>query len=346
MGRKQICLTERKYIEEQLEELRLHEADPERSGDPPSVPLIAKVLRRPPKTVYAEIQRNGRRVSGDPEAPFKVMHFRYSAFDADALARSRRASARGLRKPDAVQSQAHALLSDGHSPGQASMTMRQMGVPVSHVWVYRLAHTLIAAGKLTVECCLRRRGRKSRAPRAEVGPCAYDPGRPGLDSRPDAANFRTEPGHFEVDTVVWRGRSGSALVAVDRCTRKTWVCWLRDLSSRGVLEELPRLLGGETVRSITSDNGGEFARWRELSRRLGASWHFCSPGSPKERGTVEQRIGVLRDFFPKSRALVRSDRSRLPDAVQSMNDRPMIVLGGETADAFHWERVEGKGLAA
>jgi hypothetical protein len=60
-----------------------------------------------------------------------------------------------------------------------------------------------------------------------------------------------------------------------------------------------KALGTTTVRSITRDNGSEFARHREIEQYYGAPVFFADPRSPWQRGMNENTNGLLRFFLPK-----------------------------------------------
>ena len=53
------------------------------------------------------------------------------------------------------------------------------------------------------------------------------------------------------------------------------------------------------IKSITFDNGKEFARHKEIAKEFNVKTYFTTPYTSQEKGTVENRIGVIRRFFPK-----------------------------------------------
>ncbi len=308
-----------------------------------SVPQMAARLGRNKTSLYDEIRANGDvRAGASPGARFRQSDYTYDAEVAHPRACARRARTGVDGKSDELKSAALALLAKRRSPKQASMTLKQQGRPASHVWVHRLLVYLVATGVLPLSC-RRRRGRKARAAVAPGGRAAIA-NRKSVACRPIEALLRSEPGHFEVDLMLGPRGSGVVLVAVDRMTRKMYVRRLRDRCSFRVSRAVVEMLRGTVVRTITSDNGGEFARHEAVSRRLGAGWYFCDPGDPGARGTVEHAIGRLRDYFPKGTPLPASCVRELALAADRINTGPMAVLGHETPDAYHWEMVDGAGL--
>ena len=53
------------------------------------------------------------------------------------------------------------------------------------------------------------------------------------------------------------------------------------------------------VRTITSDNGKEFAGHAAVAEALGAGFFFATPYHSWERGLNEHVNGLVRQYFPK-----------------------------------------------
>ena len=52
-------------------------------------------------------------------------------------------------------------------------------------------------------------------------------------------------------------------------------------------------------KTITSDNGTEFANHQQITHITGADFYFANPYSSWERGVNEHTNGLIRRFFPK-----------------------------------------------
>ena len=87
--------------------------------------------------------------------------------------------------------------------------------------------------------------------------------------------------------------------------------------------------------SVTHDNGTEFARRGRLRSGLGMDTWFADPYSSWQRGSNENRNGMLRRYMPK-RSEITLDMGREPrEIVDETDNRPMRVLGYRTpAEAF------------
>ena len=91
-----------------------------------------------------------------------------------------------------------------------------------------------------------------------------------------------------------------------------------------VAQAICRLLKGHNVLSITSDNGKEFAAHLSLSKKLKAPFFFADPYSAWQRGSVENAIGLVRNFIPKNDDLKRHSHLRIDTIQNNINSRPYI----------------------
>ena len=72
------------------------------------------------------------------------------------------------------------------------------------------------------------------------------------------------------------------------------------------------------VRTITTDNGTEFACHRRITRSVGAKVYFADPYSSWQKGAVENANGLVRQYIPKSTTFTNaSDMKTVMDNVVS-----------------------------
>jgi len=119
---------------------------------------------------------------------------------------------------------------------------------------------------------------------------------------------------------------------VDRASRYTLVRSVKRRTAEEVTWTAIGLLApfGPLVKSITGDNGKEFA-WHELiAEALGVDFYFATPYRSWERGTNENANGLIRQYLPKSAIL--SDLSAETESLvmDRLNNRPQKVLGFRT----------------
>jgi len=101
------------------------------------------------------------------------------------------------------------------------------------------------------------------------------------------------------------------------------------LTARAILAE-PGGLPAEARRTITRDNGGEFARHETVRKRIGLTAYFCDPHSPWQRGGIENANGRLRRGLPRKTNLGRYADADIDDVIWNLNATPRNCLGYRT----------------
>ena len=149
-----------------------------------------------------------------------------------------------------------------------------------------------------------------------------------IDRRPKAANNRTRVGDIEIDTIVSKDRKGGVITAVDRKTRYLWAKIIPDLNAETVKQALIELLEPykDSIKSITSDNGNEFAKYHDLSKALGCKYYFCHPYASWERGTVERLNRDIRMFHPKRTDFHSINEKHFQSHIDLINFKPRACL--------------------
>jgi transposase, IS30 family len=83
-------------------------------------------------------------------------------------------------------------------------------------------------------------------------------------------------------------------------------------------------------KTLTVDNGKEFAQFKLIQQRTGFSVFFADPYSAWQRGSNENTNGLLRQYFPKGADLRTLTKKRLASALERLNHRPRKCLGYRT----------------
>lgn len=155
------------------------------------------------------------------------------------------------------------------------------------------------------------------------------PNRIFIDMRQQEANERSEIGHWETDSLLFGHRRG-VNTAADRLSRFTILTKLADRSAEATATALTNRLSALPVKSITSDSGPENARHETVSHTLAAPFFFCHPYHSWEKGTIENRNGVIRRYLPKDTNLDEVSQQELNDIAWEINNRPMKCLNFST----------------
>ena len=189
----------------------------------------------------------------------------------------------------------------------------------------------VKSGRLSFEArkYLRRRGKTYKRKTRQDGR-GHIKDTVSIELRPKEVEQRLDIGNWEIDTVLGKPGTGGLVTVVDRKTRLLLAAKIEDKTATTVQAALIRLLKGVECRSLTTDNGKEFARHKEVSAALGVPVYFAHPHSPWERGTNENTNGLIREYLPKGidfRVVQSDDVLRI---VERLNNRPRKCLGFRT----------------
>jgi len=91
----------------------------------------------------------------------------------------------------------------------------------------------------------------------------------------------------------------------------------------------------EARRTISYDNGPEFAPHRNLEAALGTEAFFRDPHSPWQRRTIENTNGIFRRDMPRKTDITNYSAQDIADLAWAINSTPRKCLGFKTpAEAF------------
>ena len=154
----------------------------------------------------------------------------------------------------------------------------------------------------------------------------------GIGLRPQEAKGRSALGHWEGDAIVGAKHQGVIATMAERKSRllAARCAGVKTKSAVGAAVRDGMAAHKARRRTMTFDNGREFAGHGALAAALAARTFFADPHSSCQRGTNEHLNGVLRRFFPKGESLARVTEPELQEAVRLINNRPLKVLGWKT----------------
>jgi IS30 family transposase len=289
---------------------------------------IALALGRSPATISRELRRNR---AGETYYPGQAQRFA-------EVRRSERPLARKMDEPD-LNEHVRSRLTQEWAPEQIAGRLRQdhPGSPERHV----SAQTIYPWIEQDEDCehwrsFLRRRGKR---PRRRKNPA--ETGAARIAERPEVIEQRLRLGDFEGDTVLGPPGTGGLATLVDRKSRYTIVVKIQSKDADHVhrkLKERLRDLDEEHRRSITFDNGTEFARCHRLEKHLGMKLYFADPGCPYQRGTNENTNGLIRQYFPKGTDFRDISHDEVRRVEYLLNNRPRACLDFRTPTEVFFEK--------
>jgi IS30 family transposase len=160
-----------------------------------------------------------------------------------------------------------------------------------------------------------------------------------IDRRPKIVDRRSRIGDWESDTL--EGGKGKGLLAthVERKSRYTVAVKVADKSAltvtRATVKAMRRIPAGKR-KTMTMDNGKEFAGFAQVEQQLGVRTYFAHPYHSWERGTNENTNGLLRQFFPKGTDFTQIADSEVDRVERLLNNRPRKCLGYRTPAEVFW----------
>lgn len=232
----------------------------------------------------------------------------------------------------AMAQRVETLLKRLWSPEQISKRMSLEGTGrVSYETIYKYVYAdFLHGGSLYLNLRFSHRKRKPRFPRRSKDRRGVIADTTCIEKRGSGANNRSRLGHWERDTMLGKSRRRNVLVHVDRKVRYLKLTRLEDRKAKRVAAATQKALRWLPKKSLTNDRGWEFSQHKALSKKLKVPIYFCHPYTSSERGTVENRIGVLRQYIPKGTDLRTVSDKRLQEIEDELNSRPMKCLGWRT----------------
>jgi len=206
------------------------------------------------------------------------------------------------------------------SPEIISARWKKMGNEgLAHATIYRGFKKNLLPG-YSAKTHLRRRGR-----RKNLKGYALKPHR-SIHDRPGEATQRSMPGHLEGDTIYGALGKGCLLTLVDRKTRILRAVTVQTRHSHVLEDAFKRALADYRPKSITLDNGSEFASFTNIERNHNTTIFFADPHSPWQRGSNENINGLIRFFFPKGTDFHQVSPEAVDRVVHLINTRPRKCL--------------------
>ncbi len=86
----------------------------------------------------------------------------------------------------------------------------------------------------------------------------------------------------------------------------------------------------QRVKTITFDNGLEFADHEIMNKKLETQIYFAHPYSPWETGINENINGLIRQYFPKGTDFNEVSDQEINFVVNRLNNLPRKTQGGKT----------------
>lgn len=228
-------------------------------------------------------------------------------------------------------------LNNEYSPEQINGRAKLEGIfCVSHECIYQYIWKDKKHGGRLFEK-LRHTGRKYRKRGDSKDKRGILKDRVSIDDRPTIVDKKVRFGDLEIDTVIGQNHQGALLTINDRVTSLVWIQLLEGKHSEPLTEATIKALMPlkQQIKTITADNGKEFARHQEIAKELNINFYFAKPYHSWERGANENTNGLIRQYFPKGSSFENITNQQVADVQEKLNNRPRKKLGYFSPNEFY-----------
>lgn len=284
------------------------------------IKIVCKLIETDQSTIYREIKRNKKKLS-------------YSAKYAQELCQERKERFGRARKfsPEMESQIIDKLTNEQWSPKQIVGFSKLNNKPmVSHERIYQfIRQDKKAGGLLWLQTRHKLKHRKRPVGDKQVN----IKNKVSIELRPPIVAAQERYGDWEIDTIIGENRKGAILTITERKTGFLLMGKLKNgKHAEGAANTAIKLLIAykNTVHTITSDNGLEFAQHEKIAKKLKADFYFAHPYSSWERGLNEYTNKLIRQYIIKGSNFDLYDDDYIKLVQNKLNRRPREKLNFQT----------------
>lgn len=283
---------------------------------------IAKRLKKHRSTLYRELERNT-----EPDRYLPGV----AQLKAEERAKQKRLSK--IEKDGYLQDYVVRSLKKGWSPEQISgrMKLHKLTIYVCPETIYQFVYQ--SKNKELYYCLPYKKPKRQKRFARQKSPCRYGKIRL-ITQRPEDIATRKRFGHWEGDTIEFKGTKEKVVTTlVERKSRMVFLIKNNSKHSEGVMDKIKKkfeLLPVKMFKTITFDQGSEFAAYRELEKQFKGRVYYCETHSPWQKGSNENMNGRLRWYLPRETDIAKITQEELDQLAAKMNRCPRKCLGYKT----------------
>ena len=226
------------------------------------------------------------------------------------------------------------MLHEKYSPELIAAQWKKNGVKgVSHECIYQFIwhckHTNQRKNKAYKQLYkLLKHGKRRRKRGNYKDARGLIPNRVSIENRPEIVDKRRRFGDIEVDLIMGKNHKSALLVTVDRATLITTIDRLESKNATSISDKIiERLKEKPLLKTMTFDNDQAFSQHEKIAAALKIITYFTRPYTSQDKGTIENRNGVIRRFFPKKTDFNIFDSSDIKKVEDQLNNRPVRKFG-------------------
>jgi transposase, IS30 family len=145
-----------------------------------------------------------------------------------------------------------------------------------------------------------------------------------IEERPKEVDLKERVGDLEIDTIIGLNHKGAILSINDRVTGCLKLKKLNGKDAKELAQAAIDTLQDwkPFIKTITADNGKEFAEHQAIAQQLGISFFFAHPYHSWERGANENLNGLVRQYIPKKTDFSTITEEYVKWVEDKINNRP------------------------
>lgn len=274
---------------------------------------IAEAIGKDKSTIGREIKRNCDLRNGS-----------YTCNLAQRKSESRqKEKTRYVKFTEEVQVFVETKIRKNWSPEQISNCPEIIPIgKVSHETIYKHIIQDKKEGGDLYKHCRRKKSYKKRFKTEETRGKIKD--KKSITERPPIVDKKTRVGDFEVDLIMGANHKGAMITMNDRKTGYAFIRLVKSKDSKLVADKIIKALKPYRgiLKTITSDNGKEFADFKKIEKALNIRFYFAEPYSSWQRGANENFNGLVRQYYPKKTNFEQLSQSEINRIEKELNQRP------------------------
>lgn len=298
---------------------------------------IAKILKRSKSTISNEIRRNSTSKGYYSQRANETATNRWSK------------SHKRTRIPNIkTRNYIELKLKLGWSPSQISgrLRLKHPKMYVSYEAIYQYIYECERAWCLYLARKHTHRLKKSNIRKTKR---TLIPDRISIQERPPVVELREEFGHFEADSVVSRKSKVALNTMVERKSRFTIIERIQSKTAENTIIAMSKslqILPKSLVKTVTFDNGTEFTLHTRINEEFKSKSYFCEPYHSWEKGSIENRNGIIRRYLPKGTDFAKITDEQIQWIQNRINNTPMKCLNYRTPTEVFEEEINSVSLAS
>lgn len=162
------------------------------------------------------------------------------------------------------------------------------------------------------------------------------PNRISIEKRSKLADRRKRLGDIEVDLIIGKNHQGGLLVMLDRASLVTTIDKINSKKPAHIKKLiLKRMKNNRHIKTMTFDNDQAFGLHQQIAEELNIKTFFTRPYTSQDKGSVENRNGVIRRFYPKKTDFKNVSIKDIKKVEKMINNRPVRKFDYKTPNEVH-----------